>query len=142
MEQERAVPSSMADDLTTWGKVITLETRGRRSGRPRRVTIGFVEEPGVGLLVAAADDAVHWARNLLAEPRCRVERDGLRSCYLATPLSGDERNAAITALILKYGTPSEQLGAGPAFRLVPMTPRRARGTPLARAATTLAPASA
>jgi deazaflavin-dependent oxidoreductase (nitroreductase family) len=112
----------MADDLTTWGKVITLETRGRRSGRPRRVTVGFAEEAGAGLLVAAADDATHWASNLLAEPRCQVERDGLWSWYLATPLSGDERNAAITALILKYGTPSEQLGAGPAFRLVPMTP--------------------
>jgi hypothetical protein len=51
-----------------------------------------------------------------------VERDGLRSWHLAIPLSGDERNAAITALILKYGTPSERLGAGPAFRLVPMAP--------------------
>jgi deazaflavin-dependent oxidoreductase (nitroreductase family) len=112
----------MADDLTTWGKVINLVTRGRRSGRPRRVTVGFAEEPGVGLLVAAADDATHWASNLLAEPRCQVERDGRWSWYLATPLSGHERNAAITALILKYGTPSEQLGAGPAFRLVPMAP--------------------
>jgi len=33
------------------------------------------------------------------------------------PLDGAARNAAIGALILKYGTPAERLGRGPAFRL-------------------------
>jgi len=36
---------------------------------------------------------------------------------VAEPLDGAERNVAITALILKYGTPAERLGRGPAFRL-------------------------
>jgi deazaflavin-dependent oxidoreductase (nitroreductase family) len=124
MDPDGPVPPSMADDLAAWGKVITLETRGRHSGRPRRVTIGFADEPGGGMLVAAADDATQWARNLAAEPRCQVERDGRRAAYLAAPLTGRARSAAIAALILKYGTPSERLGAGPAFRLVPTTPAK------------------
>jgi deazaflavin-dependent oxidoreductase (nitroreductase family) len=121
VDQHASDPTTMAADLATWGKVLRLETRGRHSGRMRRVTIGFVDEPGPGLLVAAASPETHWAANLLADPRCHVELDGLRGAYLAEPLSGDARNTAIAALILKYGTPSERLGAGPAFRLVPVT---------------------
>jgi len=109
----------MEDDLVRWGKVITLETRGRRSGLPRRVTVGFVDEPGGALLVAAADDMTSWAANLAVEPACHVERDGRRASYVALALEGADRAAAVSALILKYGTPSERLGGGPAFRLVP-----------------------
>ncbi len=108
----------MEDDLVRWGKVITLETRGRRSGLPRRVTIGFVDERDGTLLVAAADDATSWAANLAAEPACHVERDGRRARYLALALEGADHATAVSALILKYGTPSERLGGGPAFRLV------------------------
>jgi hypothetical protein len=36
---------------------------------------------------------------------------------VAEPLDGAARNAAIASLILKYGTPAERLGRGPAFRL-------------------------
>ncbi len=104
--------------MASWGKAIVLRTHGRRSGRPRRVTVGFVEEPDGSLLVAAADPSTHWARNLLADPRCQVVRDGVCHECLATPLGDDEHGAAVTALILKYGTPSERLGAGPAFRLL------------------------
>lgn len=121
MDPDRSVPTSMDDDLAAWGKTIALETRGRQSGMRRRVTVGFVEESDGGLLVAAADDASHWANNLVADPRCQVERGGRRDAYLATRLTGGDRSAAIAALILKYGTPSERLGAGPAFRLSPET---------------------
>ena len=119
LEPDGSVPASMDDDLTAWGKTIVLETLGRRSGLRRRVTIGFVEEHDGGLLVAAADNASHWASNLMADPRCQVEHRGGRGAYLALRLAGSERSAAIAALILKYGTPSERLGAGPAFRLSP-----------------------
>jgi hypothetical protein len=43
----------------------------------------------------------------------------LRGRYLAQALDGPERNAAIAALILRYGTPAEGLGRGPTFRLRP-----------------------
>jgi hypothetical protein len=41
----------------------------------------------------------------------------------AVALAGADRNDAITALILRYGTPAERLGLGPAFRLVRPSPR-------------------
>lgn len=109
----------MEADLTAWGKAVTLETTGRRSGLQRRVTVGFVEERGGTLLVAASSTATHWAQNLAAEPRCYVELAGDRRACRAMLLDEPERHAAVAALILKYGTPAERLGAGPAFRLRP-----------------------
>jgi deazaflavin-dependent oxidoreductase (nitroreductase family) len=113
----------LEEDLTARGRTITLRTRGRQSGLPRRVTIGFVAQPDGSLLVAASRPETHWARNLAVDPRCTVELAGTRLDCVASPLQGDEANAAITALILRYGTPAERLGAGPAFRLVPSVPR-------------------
>lgn len=111
--------ASFEGDLAAWGKVITLRTIGRRSGATRVATVGFLEEPDGSLLVAAAAPEADWASNLLVEPRCEVEREGLRRACVATPLDGDERRAVIAGLILRYGTPSERLGSGPAFRLRP-----------------------
>lgn len=105
-------------ELVTWGKAIVLETRGRSSGRPRQVVIGFAEDAGA-LLVAAADDTTHWALNLEADARCRVDLGAGLQPYTASRLDGADRAAVITALILKYGTPAERQGRGPAFRLVP-----------------------
>ncbi len=101
------------------GGAIRLQTRGRLSGQPRGVTIGFVREPVGTLLVAASSEDTHWARNLLAEARCHVEMGGSTMVYLAVPLSGAEAHGAVRELILKYGTPAERLGGGPAFRLHP-----------------------
>jgi deazaflavin-dependent oxidoreductase (nitroreductase family) len=107
-------------ELASWGKVIVLTTRGRRSGRPRSTPVGFVEEPHGSLLVSASGPETHWARNLLADPRCTVSRAGdERSCE-ARPLGADEHRAAVVALILRYGTPAERLGEGPSFRLTPL----------------------
>lgn len=120
-DHDTGVERSMEADLVRWGRIITLHTLGRRSGRPRRVRIGFVEEPSGDLLVAASDEHVDWAQNLMAQPRCEVERAGVRSPYRAMPLASAERAGAVSALILKYGTPAERLGGGPAFRLAPLT---------------------
>ena len=111
---------SLADDMAAWGKVITLVTRGRRSGRRRRVALGFVEAPDGTLLVAAADDLAEWALNLLAEPRCDVERDGRSYPCRAELLPDAGHHATVAALVLKYGTPAERQGGGPAFRLIPI----------------------
>jgi len=111
--------TSMEDDLTAWGKVIGLETTGRHSGHPRFVTVGFVAEADGSLLVAASGPASAWAANLRAEPACHVSLDGFRRPFVATELHAAAHSAAVRALILKYGTPAERLGAGPAFRLRP-----------------------
>jgi len=109
----------MEDDLVAWGKVIRLETIGRRTGSTRSVTVGFVQEPAGPLLLAAGSKDASWSANLRAEPRCQATLAGRRRSYVAVPLSGAERQAAVAALILKYGTPAERLGNGPVFRLQP-----------------------
>jgi deazaflavin-dependent oxidoreductase (nitroreductase family) len=114
--------AAMDEDLADWGKVIVLETNGRRTGRRRRATVGFVAEPDGSLVVAASTPGTQWALNLLADERCIVEREGARLSCRARPLSETERTAAVAALILKYGTPAERLGLGPAFRLVHSQP--------------------
>lgn len=96
-----------------------LSTRGRVSGRTARAAVGFVEEADGCLLVAAGSPSAHWARNLAAYPYLTAawaERSGR---YRAQQLEGGAFAAAIAALILRYGTPAERLGRGPAFRLHP-----------------------
>ena len=118
MRDDDTIPGrSMEADLVAWGRIISLETRGRRSGLPRRVSVGFIAEQGDDLVVAASDEHTHWAQNLIAEPRCWVELGGARSRRRAERLGDEERGASVNQLILKYGTPAERLGAGPAFRL-------------------------
>jgi deazaflavin-dependent oxidoreductase (nitroreductase family) len=110
---------SLGEQLAGWGKVALLETRGRASGRVITAPVGFVEEEDGSLLVAAGSDASDWARNLRADPICRATIEGSTTDYEATEVEGAARAAAVTALILKYGTPAEGLGHGPVFGLRP-----------------------
>jgi hypothetical protein len=81
--------------------------------------VGFVEEPDGTLLIAAGDQGADWALNLLADPRCRVRIGDAEGGYVAVELGAAEHARAVRELILRYGTPAERLGAGPAFRLRP-----------------------
>jgi deazaflavin-dependent oxidoreductase (nitroreductase family) len=110
----------MEADLAAWGKVIRLATIGRRSGLPRVVSIGFVADGDGSLLVAAASESTAWAANLRAHPACSVVLDDEGRAYEATEVTGDDHAGVVRELILKYGTPAERLGAGPAFRLRPV----------------------
>lgn len=104
--------------LAEWGKVALVETRGRISGRRVATAVGFVEEGGGALLVAAGSDDADWALNLLAHPRCTVTiGDRQAECSAERIEAAAERASALAALILKYGTPAERLGRGPVFRL-------------------------
>ena len=105
------------EQLVGWEKAVAIETRGRVSGQTVIAAVGFVDEPDGSLLVAAGDPGAHWAANLLAEPRCVARIGTLEGTYVAEELDGPAKARAITELILKYGTPAERLGAGPAFRL-------------------------
>jgi deazaflavin-dependent oxidoreductase (nitroreductase family) len=100
--------------------VARLTTRGRRSGLPRQVAVGYVDEPDGSILVAAGDRA-HWADNLLADPTVEVEVGERRFTAIAESLEGPDHGRVIRGLILRYGTPAERLGRGPTFRLRPMT---------------------
>lgn len=110
----------MEDDLVAWGRVLRLETRGRVTGRPVRVVVGFVEAPDGSLLVAAGDPGADWARNLLEEPLAVATLAERTFPVRARELSGAEAASAVRDLILRYGTPSERLGAGPVFALEPL----------------------
>ncbi len=111
--------AAMEDDLVAWGRVVRLETRGRRSGRTIAVVVGFVQRDGGAIAVAATAPEAGWALNLEAEPRCRVTIADRSWDAAARRLAGAEHHAAVRDLILRYGTPSEGLGSGPSFELVP-----------------------
>lgn len=113
----RSAEPTIGEDLVRQGKAILLETRGRVTGRSVTTPVGFVEEPDGGLLVAAGSSAAGWARNLAADPHCRATRAGVAGDYIAERLEGAARSRAVVGLILRYGTPSERLGEGPAFLL-------------------------
>jgi len=105
--------------MSEHGDVALIEVPGRDTGQMRRVGVGYVREPDGSLLVAASTEHTQWARNLEAAGTCRVfigERGGQ---YEVRRLPDAERGPVVVALILRYGTPAERLGAGPAFRLIP-----------------------
>lgn len=70
--------------------------------------------------MAAGSESADWALNLRAEPRCSGSIGDALARYLAEAVGEHETAAAVTALILKYGTPAERLGRGPVFRLTPL----------------------
>jgi deazaflavin-dependent oxidoreductase (nitroreductase family) len=113
--------SIVDDDLVTLGRIARLEITGRRSGATRRVAVGFVEADDGSLIVAARSPEAAWAANLEAAGSADLvigDRSMRVDAELLEP--GDRRRAAgVRDLILRYGTPSEALGRGPVFRLVP-----------------------
>jgi deazaflavin-dependent oxidoreductase (nitroreductase family) len=111
----------VGEQLAQWGKAALIETRGRVSGRPARAHVGFIEAPD-GSIVVAAGLGAHWAANLLADPACTVTVDARIFRGTAEPLTGADFAVAIRDLILRYGTPAERLGSGPAFRIRPVEP--------------------
>ena len=108
----------MDDELVAAGRYARLETRGRVTGLPRAVTVGFVAEPDGSILVAARAGA-HWADNLVDDPRCLVTVGERTWAGRADELDGPDFNHAIREEIIRYGTPAETLGHGPAFRIRP-----------------------
>lgn len=110
----------VGDQLTGWGKVVRIETRGRVSGRPVAAAVGFVEGDGDSLLVAAGEPDADWARNLEADPACTLTVGERTWRATAELLDATDAAAVVRELILRYGTPAERLGRGPAFRLRPV----------------------
>jgi deazaflavin-dependent oxidoreductase (nitroreductase family) len=113
----------MEDDLVASGRFVRIRTLGGRTGLSRAVTVGFVDDeagpPGSILVAAGALDSA-WARNLLANPSCRVEVGDRSFDAVAEPLSAVEHARAVRDLIIRYGTPAEGLGRGESFRLRPV----------------------
>ncbi|HUQ78255.1 MAG TPA: nitroreductase family deazaflavin-dependent oxidoreductase [Patescibacteria group bacterium] len=112
-------------ELASDDRFAQLRMRGRRSGEPRLVTVGFATEPDGTILIAAGAPDSAWARNLLADPTLTVSI-GSRTYGAIAELLDDRdprRGRAVRDLILRYGTPSEGLGSGPIFAVRPAGPR-------------------
>jgi len=92
-----------------------LETRGRRSGRPRVVPVGNGLRDGVFWIVTEHGYHADYVRNIVAEPRVRVKVAGRWRHGRASVLAGDDPYARLRrlrrplndALLLAVGT--EQL---------------------------------
>jgi len=117
--------TAMEAELVASGRFARVETIGRRSGEPRAVTVGFVDDPSEdgAVLVAAGAPNSAWALNLLENPACRVAVAERTFDAVAEPLEAKDHARAIAGMILRYGTPAEGLGRGPAFRLRPTEPK-------------------
>ena len=76
-----------------------------------------MQEPDGSILVAAGEPDADWALNLEREPHARVTIEDRTFDAVAEPLDRAAAAAVVVDLILKYGTPAERLGRGPAFRL-------------------------
>src|SRR5215210_4792926 len=113
----------LAEQLAGWGKVLRLETRGRTTGRPAEVAVGYIEEPDGSFHVAAGTEDAGWARNLFASSDCRVTLGDEVFEATAERLEGPDFHRAVRELILRYGTTAERLGHGPAFRVRRKSPR-------------------
>ena len=109
-------PAAMEAELVAGGKFARIVSR-RPDGTPRSVTVGFVSETDGSVLVAAGSPDAAWAEDLIGEPRAQLAIAGDAWPVDAELLDRPEAGRAIRELILRYGTPAESLGAGPAFRL-------------------------
>lgn len=112
------------DELAADDRFVRLETRGRRTGSVRSVTVGYVAQPDGSILVAAGTPDSAWARNLLADPAVDVAIGSRVFRGVAEPLEDRDprRGRTVRELILRYGTPSEGLGSGPIFAIRPADP--------------------
>jgi deazaflavin-dependent oxidoreductase (nitroreductase family) len=75
-----------------------LETRGRRSGRPRVVPVGNGLRDGVFWIVTEHGYHADYVRNILAEPRVRIKVNGRWRHGRATVLADDDPYARLRAL--------------------------------------------
>ena len=83
------------------GRLGYLELIGR-SGRPRRVHLGFARRVDGALVVGAAHRSSRWQYDLLARPRCHFQILGADAAYEAVELAGTDRAEGEAALVERY----------------------------------------
>lgn len=83
-------PARMLAGRRLWPFHALLETRGRRSGRPRRVPVGNGLDGEVLWIVAEHGRRAGYVRNLEADPRVRVRVGGRWRDGVARVLPDDD----------------------------------------------------
>jgi deazaflavin-dependent oxidoreductase (nitroreductase family) len=93
---DRALIGASRGRLSMSGPQMTtmlLTTRGRRSGRERTVPLYYVRD-GENLVAACENFGLEvpssWAKNLLADPKARIEIGGATTNYLSRPATREE----------------------------------------------------
>ncbi|MET8998228.1 nitroreductase family deazaflavin-dependent oxidoreductase [Amycolatopsis sp. NPDC004169] len=81
-----------------------VETRGRRTGEPRRVPLAVVARGGRHYLVSPVRDR-DWVENLLATPECALLSDGRREDRRADEIGGEEAAAVVAAYLAAMSVP-------------------------------------
>lgn len=85
-------------------RIVDITTRGRRTGRPRRIEIFFYRAGGRTYLCSGAGGgATGWHANLLADPRFTFHlKNGVRADLpaRATPVTDPAERAAVLAEIV------------------------------------------
>jgi deazaflavin-dependent oxidoreductase (nitroreductase family) len=84
---------------------VTLTTSGRRSGKPRAVTIYSFPDGAARIVVGShggADEDPAWVGNLRAEPRATVRRGTATSQVRARELGGPERDRAWALVCARF----------------------------------------
>lgn len=71
--------------------ILLLTTVGRKTGRPRVAAVGYIHNPATGrfYLTAGWKGESVWYRNVMANPRVRVQVGRRRFEGMATPASED-----------------------------------------------------
>jgi deazaflavin-dependent oxidoreductase (nitroreductase family) len=85
--------------------LLLLTTVGRRTGLDRTTPMMYIRLDGRLHVVASNAGAVadpQWYRNLVAEPRVRVEIGDEAYAAIARPLAGAERDAAFARIVADY----------------------------------------
>ena len=116
--------ASLEDELVASGRYARLDIApapgdAGAGAAWSRVVVGFVERPDGSLAVAAGAGAA-WAERLRASGRARLTVAERSVEVVAEEVAAAEHAAVIRELILRYGTPAERLGSGPAFALRPV----------------------
>ena len=72
-----------------------LETTGRRSGRPRRTTLGGTRDGDVFWVVSEQGAKANYVRNIAADPQVRVRIGGRWRTGRATIMPDDDAQARV-----------------------------------------------
>jgi deazaflavin-dependent oxidoreductase (nitroreductase family) len=102
---DRALIHATRGRLSMSGPQMTtmlLTTKGRRSGKDRTIPLYYVRD-GKNLVAACEnfglDATSSWPKNLLADPKARIEIGGITANYLGRPASDDEVGRNMPRLI-------------------------------------------
>lgn len=97
--------------LMAWRCVLRVTTIGRKSGKPRKTCISFMPVDGNYIVFAGWGVVAHWYRNMVADPRVRIDVGGRTMTAYAYPIESYEKRRE---MMLRMSERSAECGP-PAF---------------------------